>query len=82
MDALAHRYTDGNDAYHYRAALADLWQTGDIDAYADRFLELQSRVHNLPDEEARFALVRGLKSEVQVHMLGQHHVTSLPAALE
>ena len=58
MTALARRYTDGNDAHHYRAALADLRQTGDIDAYVDRFLELQSRVPNLPDEEARFALAR------------------------
>ena len=62
--------------------IAQLWQTGDIDAYVDRFLELQSRVPNLPDKEARFALVRGLKPQVQVHMLGQHHVTSLAAALE
>ena len=54
MDALARRYTDGNDTFHYRAALADLRQTGDIDAYVDRFLALQSRVPNLPDEEARF----------------------------
>ena len=70
MDALARRYTNGNDAYHYRAALADSRQTGDIDAYVDRFLELQSRVTNLPDEEARFTQVRGPKPEVQVHMLG------------
>ena len=82
MDALARRHTDDNDAYHYRAALADLRPTGDIDAYVDRYLELQSRVPNLPDEEARFALVRGPKPELQVHMLGQHHVTSLHAALE
>ena len=61
MDALARRYTDDFDAYHYRAALADLRQTGNIDAYVGRFLELQSRVPNHPDEEARFALGRGLK---------------------
>ena len=82
MEILARRYTDGNDAYHFRAVLADLRQTSDIDTYVERFLDLHSSVPDLPDAEARFALVRGLKPEVQVHMLGQHHVTSLAAALE
>ena len=48
----------------------------------DRFLDLSSRVSNLPDAEAKFALVKGLKPEVQIHMLGQHHVNSLAETLE
>ena len=47
----------------------------------DRFLDLSSRVPNLPDAEAKFALVKGLNAEVQIHMLGQHHVNSLAEAL-
>ena len=47
-----------------------------------RFPGLHSRVPDLPDAETRLALVRGLNPEVQVHVLRQHHVTSLVAALE
>ena len=57
-------------------------QTGDLDAYVDRFLDLSSRVPTLSDTEARFALVNGLKTEVQVHVLGLHHCATLAAALE
>ena len=57
-------------------------QKSDIDTSVERFLDLHSRVLDFPDAEARFALIRGLKPEVQVHMLGQHHVTSLASALE
>ena len=81
MQVLTRRYTDGNEEFHYRAALVSNRQTGDIDAYVDRFLDLSSRVPTLTDTEARFALVNGLKPEVQVHMLGQHHCTNLAAAL-
>ena len=82
MQVLTRRYTDGNDEFHYRSALTTNRQTGDLDAYVDRFLDLSSRVATLSDTEARFALVNGLKPEVQVHMLGQHHCTTLAAALE
>ena len=81
MVILVRRHTDDNGVFHFRAALADLRQTSDIDTYVERFLD-HSRVPDLPDAEARFALVRGPKPEVHVHMLGQHHVTSLAAALE
>ena len=74
--------TDGNAAYHFRAGLADLRKTSDIDTYVERFLDLHFRVPDLPDSEARFALVRGPNPEVQVHMFGRHHVTSLAADLE
>ena len=76
MQVLTRRYTDGNDEFHYRAALVSNTQTG------DRFLDLSSRVPTLSDTNARFALVNGHKPEVQVHMLGQHHCTTLAAALE
>ena len=82
MQVLTRRYTDGNDEFHYRSVLITNRQTGDLDAYVDRFLDLSSRVPTLSDTEARFALVNGLKPEVQVHMLGQHHCTTLAAALE
>ena len=47
MDILSRRCTDGNDAYHVRAALADLRSTSDTDTCVERFLDLHSRVPNL-----------------------------------
>ena len=64
MQVFTRRYTEGNDEFHYRAALVSSKQTGDLDAYVDRFLDLSSRVPTLSDTEARFALVNGLKPEV------------------
>ena len=51
MRNLTRRYTDGNDEFHYRNALSENRQTGFIDDYVDRFLDLSSRVQNLPDAE-------------------------------
>ena len=34
------------------------------------------------DDEAKFAIVKGLKFEVQIHMLCQHYVTTLAAAIK
>ena len=82
MELLARMYTDGNDAYHSPVALTDLHQTSDINTCVERFFDLQSRAPALSDAEAHFALVCGLRPDVQVHMLGQHHVTSLAAAPE
>ena len=82
MQVLTRSYMDGNDEFHSRAALVSNRQTGDLDGYVDRFLDLSSRVPTLSDTEARFALVNGLKTEVQVHVLGLHHCTTLAAALE
>ena len=82
MRNITRRYTDGNDEFHCRNALSENRQTGSIEDYVDRFLVLSSRVQNLPDAEAKFALVKGLKPEVQIHMLGQHHVNPLAEALE
>ena len=42
MQVLTRRHTDGNDEFHYRAALVSIRQTGDLDAYVDRFLDLSS----------------------------------------
>ena len=53
-----------------------------VGAYFDRFLDLSSRVPTLSDTEARFALVNILNTEVQVHMLGQHHCPTFAAAME
>ena len=64
MQVLLRRCTEGNDACHFRAALTDLRQTGDIDSYVSRFLLRQTRVPDMSDAEARFALVRGFKLEV------------------
>ena len=64
MGILTRRYTDGNDEFHYRNALSENRQTGSIEDYVDRFLDLSSRVPNLPDAEAKFALGKGLKLEV------------------
>ena len=36
MQVLTRRYTDGNDEFHYRAALVSNRQTGNLDAYVDR----------------------------------------------
>ena len=47
----------------------------------DRFLDISSRLPNLADAEAKYALINGLKSEVQIHLLGQTHVTTLREAL-
>ena len=82
MRNLTRRYTDGNDEFHYRNALSVNRQTKSIGDYVDRFLDLSSRVPNLPDAEAKFALVKGLKLEVQIHVLGQYHVNSLAEAPE
>ena len=79
---LTRLYTDGNDEFHYRNALSENRQTGSIEDYVIRFIDLYSRVPNLPDADAKFALVKGLKPEVQIHMLGQHHVNSPAEALE
>ena len=35
MQVLTRRYTDGNDEFHYRAALVSNRQTGELDAYVD-----------------------------------------------
>ena len=61
MRNLTRRYTDGNDEFHYRNALSENRQTGSIEDYVSiyRFLDLSSRVPNLPDAEAKFALVKG-----------------------
>ena len=81
MTALTTRFTDGNDEFHYRVALGENRQTGSIQDYVDRFLDLSSRLPNLADAEAKYALISGLKSEVQIHLLGQAHVTTLREAL-
>ena len=47
MDILSRRCTDGNDACHVRAALADLRQTSGTGTYVERFLDIHSRVPNL-----------------------------------
>ena len=47
----------------------------------DRFLDLSSRLSNPADAEAKYALVNGLKPEVEIHLLGQAHVTTLREAL-
>ena len=54
MRNLTRRYTDGNDEFHYRNALSENRQTGSIEDYVSiyRFLDLSSRVPNLPDAEA------------------------------
>ena len=56
-------------------------RTDDLDAYVDKFLELQSRVPDLTGAESRFALVNGILPAVQVHVLGQHHCDTLAEAL-
>ena len=48
----------------------------------EEFQNLTSRIPGLRDEEAKFELIKGLKPEIQIHMIGQHHVDSLEAALE
>ena len=75
------RFTDGNDEFLHRVALGENRQTGSIEDYVDRFLDLSSRLPNLADAEAKYALTNGLKSEVQIHLLGQAHVTTLREAL-
>ena len=45
------------------------------------FLDLSSRLPDLADAEAKCALINGLKSEVQIHLLGQAHVTTHREAL-
>ena len=56
-------------------------KTGSIQDYVDRFLDPSSRLPNLADAVAKYALINGLKSEVQIHLLGQAHVTTLREAL-
>ena len=48
MRDLTRRYTDGNDEFHYRNALSENRQTGSIEDYVDRFLDLSSRVQTYP----------------------------------
>ena len=47
----------------------------------DRFLDLSSRLPKLAEAEAKYAFINGQKSEVQIHLLGQAHVTKLREAL-
>ena len=81
MTALTTSFTDGNDEFHYRVALGENRQTGSIEDYVDRFQHLSSRLPNLADAEANHALLNGLKSGVQIHLLGQAHVTTHREAL-
>ena len=55
MQVLTRRYTDGNDEFHYRSALISNRQTGDLDACVDRFLDLSSRVTEVPPVPVSFA---------------------------
>ena len=81
MTALTTSFTDGNDEFHYRVALGENRQTWSIEDYVDRFLDLSSKLPNLADAEAKYALINGLKSEVQIHLLGQSHGPTLREAL-
>ena len=69
MTALTIRFTDRNDEFHYRVALGENRQPWLIEDYVDRFLDLSSRLPNLAGAEAKYALMNGLKSQVQIHLL-------------
>ena len=75
------RFTDGNDEFLHRVALGENSQKGSIEDYVDRFLDLSSRLPNPADAEAKYALINGLTSEAQIHLLGQARVTTLREAL-
>ena len=64
MTALTTRFADGNDDFHCQVAMGERSRTGSIEDYVDRFLDLSSRLPNLADAEAKYALVSGLTSEV------------------
>ena len=69
MSALTTRFTDGHDEFHCRVALCENCQTGSIEDYVDCFLYLYSKLPNLADGEAKYALTNGLTAKVQMHLL-------------
>ena len=74
MTALTTRFADGNDDFHCQVAMGEHSHTGSIEDYVDCLLDLSSRLPNLVDADAKYALISDLKSEIQIHLLEQAHV--------